>query len=88
MEYFIYCYGTQILTAILCAIAGCLGCAIKKLVTKVVNDDTKRAVAKTAAAFVEGSTSTARKSCPRPWKPPKRCSKRRASPSTLRKWKS
>ena len=53
MEYFIYCYGTQILTAILCAIAGCLGCAIKKLVTKVVNDDTKRAVAKTAAAFVE-----------------------------------
>ncbi len=52
-EYFIYCYGTQILTAILCAIFGCLGYALKRLATKYVNDDTKRTVAKVAVQFVE-----------------------------------
>ena len=52
-EYFIYCYGTQILTAILCAIFGCLGYAIKRLATKYINDDTKRTIAKVAVQFVE-----------------------------------
>ena len=52
-EYFVYCYGTQILTAILCAIFGCLGYAIKRLATKYVNDDTKRTIAKVAVQFVE-----------------------------------
>lgn len=57
-EYFIYCYGTQILTAILCAIFGCLGYAIKRLATKYVNDDTKRTIAKIAAQFVEQTWKT------------------------------
>lgn len=52
-EYFVYCYGTQILTAILCAIFGCLGYALKRLATKYVNDDTKRTVAKVVVQFVE-----------------------------------
>lgn len=52
-EYFVYCYGTQILTAILCAIFGCLGYAIKRLATKYINDDTKRTIAKVAVQFVE-----------------------------------
>lgn len=52
-EYFVTCYGTQILTAILCAIFGCLGYAIKRLATKYVNDDTKRTIAKVAVQFVE-----------------------------------
>ena len=42
LEYFIYHYGTQIIAAILCAIFGCLGYAIKKLAVKFINDDTKR----------------------------------------------
>lgn len=52
-EYFVYCYGTQILAAILCAIFGCLGYALKRLATKYVNDDAKRAIAKVAVQFVE-----------------------------------
>ena len=44
LEYFIYHYGTQIIAAILCAIFGCLGYAIKQLATKYVNDDTKRSI--------------------------------------------
>ena len=52
-EYFVYCYGTQILTAILCAIFGCLGYAINRLATKYINDDTKRTIAKVAVQFVE-----------------------------------
>lgn len=52
-DYFVQCYGTRILTAILCAIFGCLGYAIKRLATKYVNDDTKRTVAKVAVQFVE-----------------------------------
>lgn len=53
LEYFIYCYGNQMLLVILCAIFGCLGHAIKKIYANYVNDATKRAIAKTAAAFVE-----------------------------------
>ena len=52
-EYFIYHYGTQIIAAILCAIFGCLGYAIKQLAVKYINDDTKRAIARVAAQFVE-----------------------------------
>ena len=52
-EYFIYCYGKQILAAILCAIFGCFGYAIKRLATKYVNDNTKRSIAKVAVQFVE-----------------------------------
>ena len=52
-DYFVQCYGTQILTAILCAIFGCLGYALKRMATKYVNDDTKRTVAKVAVQFVE-----------------------------------
>ena len=52
-DYFVQFYGTQILTAILCAIFGCLGYAIKRLATKYVNDDTKRTIAKVAVQFVE-----------------------------------
>lgn len=53
LEYFVYAYGTEIIGLILCAIAGCLGYAVKKIYQNHVNDDTKRAVAKTVAAFVE-----------------------------------
>ena len=53
LEYFIYHYGTQIIAAILCAIFGCLGYAIKQLATKYVNDDTKRSIAREAMLFVE-----------------------------------
>lgn len=52
-EYFVYHYGTQIIAAILCAIFGCLGYAIKQLAVKYINDDTKRAIARVAAQFVE-----------------------------------
>lgn len=52
-EYFIYCYGNQILTAILCAIAGCIGYAANKIYKDHINDDTKRAIAKVVVQFVE-----------------------------------
>ena len=52
-EYFIYHYGTQIIAAILCAIFGCLGYAIKQLAVKYINDDTKRSIAREAMLFVE-----------------------------------
>lgn len=52
-EYFVYHYGTQIIAAILCAIFGCLSYAIKQLAVKYINDDTKRAIARVAAQFVE-----------------------------------
>ena len=46
-------YGLQILYAIITGIAGYIGIAIKNLVTKYLNDKTKRDVAKTAVQFVE-----------------------------------
>lgn len=52
-EYFINCYGDLILNVILCAIFGALGAFVKKLASKYVDTDLKKAVAKTAAAFVE-----------------------------------
>ena len=74
-EYFIYHYGTQLLTAILCALFGSLAYAAKQLATKYVNDDTKRSIAREAMLFVEqvwNIPSMARTSWPRHWKPPKR----------------
>lgn len=53
LNYFITNYGSLIVGIILCAIFGCLGHAVKKLATRYINDDTKRAIASTAVQFVE-----------------------------------
>lgn len=53
LEYFVYCYGNQILNLILCAIFGAVGYGLKRLYTRYVNDDTKRAVARSVVQFVE-----------------------------------
>ena len=50
---FINEYGMTILYAIVTTIAGYIGIVLKNLVTKYINDKTKRAVAKTAVQFVE-----------------------------------
>lgn len=50
---FINAYGLQIMYAIITAIAGYIGIVIKNLVTKYLNDKTKRDVAKSAVKFVE-----------------------------------
>lgn len=52
-EFFVTTYGTQLLGLILCAVFGCLGHALKGMAAQYINDDTKRAVARTAAQFVE-----------------------------------
>lgn len=57
-EYFIYCYGNQLLTAILCAIFGCLGYALKQIYTRYINDETKRSIAKVVVQFVEQTWTT------------------------------
>lgn len=48
-EYFVYCYGSEIVMLIVTAIFGTVGFAVKKLIT----DKQKEAIAKTAAACVE-----------------------------------
>lgn len=50
---FINQYGMEILYAVITAIAGYIGVAVKKLCTKYINDKTKAAVVKTAVQFVE-----------------------------------
>ena len=50
---FINTYGLQIMYAIITAIAGYVGIVVKNLVTKYLNDKTKKAVAKSAVQFVE-----------------------------------
>ena len=50
---FINQYGMQIMDAIITAIAGYIGIVVKNLVTKYLNDKTKREVAKDAVKFVE-----------------------------------
>lgn len=50
---FINQYGTEILYAIITAIAGYVGIMLKNLCTKYINDKTKQSVAKTAVQFVE-----------------------------------
>lgn len=53
LDYIMYYYGTQIMTAIVMAIFGTLGFVVKNLVAKYLNDGTKQAVARTAVQFVE-----------------------------------
>ena len=53
LEYFIYHYGTQIIAAILCAIFGCLGYAIKQLATKYFNADKLAKALETAEALLK-----------------------------------
>lgn len=53
LEYFVYCYGTEIIGLLLCAIFGCLGYAAKKIYQNHVNDDTKRSIARAVVQFVE-----------------------------------
>lgn len=50
---FINQYGTEILYAVITAIAGYIGIMLKNLCTKYINDKTKQAVAKTVVQFVE-----------------------------------
>lgn len=52
-EYMINIYGDQILMLALTAFLGSLGYAAKKIYARHINDDTKRAVAKTVVWFVE-----------------------------------
>lgn len=60
LEYFVYCYGTEFIGLILCALFGCLGFAAKKIYKSYINKqndyidtDTKISIARTAAKFVE-----------------------------------
>ena len=53
IEYFIWSYGIEIITLILCSIFGCLGYAAKKVYQNHINDDTKRSIAKAVVQFVE-----------------------------------
>ena len=50
---FINAYGLTILYSIITAIAGYVGIMVKNMVTKYLNDKTKRAVAKDAVKFAE-----------------------------------
>ena len=50
---FINTYGVQIMYAIITAIAGYIGIVVKNLVTKYINDKTKKEVATNAVKFVE-----------------------------------
>ena len=53
IQQFLADYGTMILYAILTAIAGVLGAAVKKLYTKYINDKTKKEVVRTAVMAVQ-----------------------------------
>lgn len=46
-------YGTEILGALLTALAGVLGMALKRLATRYVNTETKQAIARTVVQGVE-----------------------------------
>lgn len=46
-------YGTEILGALLTALAGVLGMALKRLATQYVNTETKRSIARTVVQGVE-----------------------------------
>ena len=50
---FISQYGVTILYTILTAVFGYVGLIVKKIVTKYLNDKTKRSVAKTVVAAIE-----------------------------------
>ena len=60
LEYFVYCYGNQIIGLILCVIFGMVGNAVRKSYQKHIADensqielDIKVSIARAAAAFVE-----------------------------------
>lgn len=53
IEYMINIYGDQILMMLLTAFLGSLGYACKQLYARHINDDTKRAIARTVVQFVE-----------------------------------
>jgi LL-H family phage holin len=50
---FINMYGMQLLYAVVTAVAGYIGLALKNVWTKYMNDKTKKEVAKVAVQFVE-----------------------------------
>lgn len=52
-EYFMFTYGNEIVTMIVTAVFGMIGVAVKGLAQKYLNDNTKRAVARTVVQFVE-----------------------------------
>ena len=57
-EYFVYNYGMELIGLLMVAILGCLGKAASNIYREHVNDDTKRAIAKACAAFVEQAWKT------------------------------
>lgn len=57
-EYFVYNYGMELIGLLLAAILGCLGNAARNIYRDHVNDDTKRAIARACAAFVEQAWKT------------------------------
>lgn len=57
-EYFVYNYGMELIGLLMVAILGCMGNAARNIYREHVNDDTKRAIAKACAAFVEQAWKT------------------------------
>lgn len=57
-DYFMWSYGSEIISLVVTAIAGCFGYAIKQIYKNHINDDTKRNIAKVAAQFVEQAWKT------------------------------
>lgn len=53
LEYFMIAWGNEMITLVACSIFGMIGVLIKNLLAKYLNDNTKRAVAKTVVQFVE-----------------------------------
>lgn len=52
-DYFMWTYGGDIVLLVVTAIFGTLGVVVKNLAKKYLNDNTKKAVAKTCVLFVE-----------------------------------
>ena len=59
-EYFVYNFGIELIGLLMVTIAGCLGLAVRKCLNKwvkaqtdMLDEETKRTIARTAAAFVE-----------------------------------
>lgn len=53
LNYFLATYGMQLMTALLCALLGCLGYGVKGLVARYLTDEAKLSVARVAVKFVE-----------------------------------
>lgn len=52
-DYIMWTYGGEVIAVIVTAIFGILGAVVKVMVEKYLNDNTKRAIAKTVVQFVE-----------------------------------